>query len=167
MTPAQHEELRRLGILRSALEEAGIPCDPGLVRYDDFTHRLAHQHALELLESPTAELGFPPAATTRRVGISRAAASLGLRLPDYVGVVGFDDLPFAEWVTPCLTTVRTPLADVTPTGDPGLPSPVPAEDRTGTGLRGIVLSGLTNPVPAGTPPDWARPARMPCRLREW
>lgn len=28
-------------------------------------------------------------------------------------MVGFDDLPFADWVTPRLTTVRTPLADMT------------------------------------------------------
>jgi LacI family transcriptional regulator len=28
-------------------------------------------------------------------------------------VVGFDDLPFADWVTPRLMTVRTPLADMT------------------------------------------------------
>ncbi|MFJ9582732.1 substrate-binding domain-containing protein [Streptomyces acidicola] len=28
-------------------------------------------------------------------------------------MVGFDDLPFADWVTPRLTTIRTPLADMT------------------------------------------------------
>lgn len=49
----------------------------------------------------------------QRLGINRAAASLGLRLPDDVSVVGFGDLPFVDWVTPRLTTVRTPLADMT------------------------------------------------------
>jgi LacI family transcriptional regulator len=49
----------------------------------------------------------------QRLGINQAAASLGLRLPDDVSVVGFGDLPFVDWVTPRLTTVRTPLADMT------------------------------------------------------
>jgi hypothetical protein len=52
---------------------------------------LAHQHALDILSLP----------------------ELGLRIPADVSVVGFDDLPFADWVTPRLTTVRTPLADMT------------------------------------------------------
>ncbi|WP_234441788.1 substrate-binding domain-containing protein [Streptomyces sp. WM6386] len=45
----------------------------------------------------------------QRLGINRAAASLGLRLPDDVSAVGFGDLPFVDWVTARLTTVRTPL----------------------------------------------------------
>jgi hypothetical protein len=49
----------------------------------------------------------------QRLGINRAAASLGLRLPDDVSVVGLGDLSFGGWVTPRLTTVLTPLADMT------------------------------------------------------
>jgi LacI family transcriptional regulator len=49
----------------------------------------------------------------QRLGVNRAAASLGLRLPDDASVVGFGDLPFVDWVNPRLTTVRTPLADMT------------------------------------------------------
>ncbi|MFI7016594.1 substrate-binding domain-containing protein [Streptomyces sp. NPDC050164] len=36
-----------------------------------------------------------------------------MRIPDDVSLVGFDDLPFADWAPPRLTTVRTPLADMT------------------------------------------------------
>jgi DNA-binding LacI/PurR family transcriptional regulator len=39
----------------------------------------------------------------------------GLRVPDDVSVVGFDDLPEARWATPGLTTVRQPLSEMAAT----------------------------------------------------
>ncbi|WP_330286146.1 substrate-binding domain-containing protein [Streptomyces sp. NBC_00576] len=79
------------------------------------------------------------------LGTCRAAASLGPRISDDVSVVGFDDLPFADWVTPRLTTVPTPLADMTalaacmvPQLQSGLhgPRPPPSSSyRTAAGLR--------------------------------
>ncbi|MET9462754.1 substrate-binding domain-containing protein [Streptomyces canus] len=98
---------------RSALAEAGLPFDAELVRYGDFTHNLAHQHALELLALPDRPTAIFAGSDHQALGTYRAAAELGLRIPADVSVVGFDDLPFADWVTPRLTTVRTPLADMT------------------------------------------------------
>ncbi|WP_405765211.1 substrate-binding domain-containing protein [Streptomyces sp. NBC_01538] len=98
---------------RSALAEAGLPFDPELVRYGDFTHGLAHQHALDILSLPERPTAIFAGSDHQALGTCRAAAELGLRVPADVSVVGFDDLPFADWVTPRLTTVRTPLADMT------------------------------------------------------
>ncbi|WP_328483994.1 LacI family DNA-binding transcriptional regulator [Streptomyces sp. NBC_00377] len=98
---------------RSALAEAALPFDPELVRYGDFAHSLAHRHALELLALPDRPTAIFAGSDHQALGTYRAAAELGLRIPDDVSVVGFDDLPFADWVTPRLTTVRTPLADMT------------------------------------------------------
>ncbi|MGH1556624.1 substrate-binding domain-containing protein [Streptomyces sp. L7] len=38
-----------------------------------------------------------------------------MSVPDDIGVVGFDDLPEARWVTPALTTVRQPLSEMAAT----------------------------------------------------
>ncbi|MFD1719951.1 LacI family DNA-binding transcriptional regulator [Amnibacterium endophyticum] len=46
------------------------------------------------------------------VGVCDAAASLGLRVPQDLSVVGFDDVPEAAWLTPQLTTVRQPTAEL-------------------------------------------------------
>jgi LacI family transcriptional regulator len=43
-------------------------------------------------------------------GVLQALGELRLRAPDDVSVVGFDDVPVANWATPALTTVRQPLA---------------------------------------------------------
>ncbi|MEV0090876.1 LacI family DNA-binding transcriptional regulator [Streptomyces sp. NPDC050738] len=103
----------RVGGYRSALEEAGIAYDEELVRYGDFTHGLAHRHALDLLRLPDRPTAIFAGSDHQALGTYRAAASLGLRIPEDLSVVGFDDLPFADWVTPRLTTVRTPLAEMT------------------------------------------------------
>jgi LacI family transcriptional regulator len=45
-------------------------------------------------------------------GAYEAVRQLGLRVPNDVSVVGFDDLPVSSWVVPRLTTVRQPLAEM-------------------------------------------------------
>jgi LacI family transcriptional regulator len=44
------------------------------------------------------------------IGFYRALSELGLRVPDDVSVIGFDDIPLAEYLTPPLTTIRMPSA---------------------------------------------------------
>lgn len=46
------------------------------------------------------------------LGVLRAAREMGLRVPEDLSVVGYDDLPVAEWTGPALTTVRQPLQDM-------------------------------------------------------
>ena len=43
-------------------------------------------------------------------GVLQALGERGLRAPDDLSVIGFDDVPVATWATPALTTVRQPLA---------------------------------------------------------
>jgi DNA-binding LacI/PurR family transcriptional regulator len=48
-------------------------------------------------------------------GVYEAARQLGLRVPEDISVIGFDDLPMARWVGPPLTTIRQPLSEMAAT----------------------------------------------------
>jgi DNA-binding LacI/PurR family transcriptional regulator len=110
--PQRLSSRARVDGYRSALEEAGLPYDPALVRWGDFTHEPAHRHALELLRLPDRPTAIFAGSDQQALSTYRAAATLGLRVPADLSVVGFDDLDFADWVTPRLTTVRTPLPEM-------------------------------------------------------
>jgi LacI family transcriptional regulator len=64
---------------------------------------------LELPERPTAIFAFNDNIA---IGAIQAARARGLRVPDDVSIVGFDDVEHATIVTPMLTTVRQPLAEM-------------------------------------------------------
>lgn len=102
----------RVDGFRSAHREAGIPVDPDLVRWGTFEVDAGYRLGLELLgrlDRPTAVFA---GADAQALGLLRAAHELGLRVPDDVSVVGYDDLPLASWLAPSLTTVRQPLAEM-------------------------------------------------------
>ncbi|MBO8193460.1 LacI family DNA-binding transcriptional regulator [Streptomyces oryzae] len=105
----------RVAGYRSALAAAGLRPRPEFVRYADFDARLARARTRELFaleEPPTAVLAC---SDPMALGVCQALAELGLRVPRDVSVVGFGDLPEAEWVTPGLTTVRRPLDEMAAT----------------------------------------------------
>ena len=60
---------------------------------------------------PTRRPRSSPGTTSRRWGSTRPRAHR-LRIPDDLSVVGFDDLPMSAWVSPPLTTVAQPLAQM-------------------------------------------------------
>ncbi|MGW2467834.1 LacI family DNA-binding transcriptional regulator [Streptomyces bauhiniae] len=102
----------RLDGYRSALETAGLPADPALIREGDFHHESGHRLGLDLLGRPDRPTAVFAGNDLQALGLYEAARELGLRVPEDVSVVGFDDLPVARWVGPPLTTVRQPLTEM-------------------------------------------------------
>jgi LacI family transcriptional regulator len=97
---------------REALRRAGITPDPGLEVAGDFHHAgglAAGRRLLRLADPPTAVFA---GSDEQALGVVDAAREQGLRVPDDLSVVGFDDLPTARWSSPALTTVRQPLAEM-------------------------------------------------------
>lgn len=105
----------RLDGFRAAMDLAGMPVDPALVCLGDFQIEDGRDHAaalLRLADPPTAIFACNDGSA---LGVYHAAAELGVRVPDELSVVGFDDLPMARWTIPPLTTVRQPLYDMAAT----------------------------------------------------
>jgi LacI family transcriptional regulator len=96
----------------AALAAAGVLPDPELVIESNFDidgGRKAASALLDLADPPTAIFAFnDPLA----IGAMQAALARNLRIPQDLSVVGFDDTAEAELVTPALTTVRQPLAEM-------------------------------------------------------
>jgi DNA-binding LacI/PurR family transcriptional regulator len=106
----------RVDGFRAAMETAGVPVDPALVRHGDFHVEGGYRHGAALLG-----LADPPSAIfagsdLQALGVYEAAREAGRRIPDQLSVVGFDDLPIARWVGPPLTTVRQPLVEMAMAG---------------------------------------------------
>ncbi|MEU9398709.1 LacI family DNA-binding transcriptional regulator [Streptomyces sp. SID4985] len=102
----------RLDGYRAALETAGLPVDPTLIKAGDFHHDSGRRLGLELLRAPDRPTAVFAGNDLQALGLYEAARELGLRVPEDVSVVGFDDLPVARWVGPPLTTVRQPLTEM-------------------------------------------------------
>ncbi|MFE2755719.1 LacI family DNA-binding transcriptional regulator [Actinosynnema sp. NPDC059335] len=105
----------RLDGYRAALETAGIAFDPDLVREGGFHLENGLAHGLDLLTRPTPPTAVFAFNDAQAIGVYQAAHRLGLRIPEDLSVVGFDDLPTATWAIPALTTVRQPLRDMAAT----------------------------------------------------
>jgi LacI family transcriptional regulator len=102
----------RLAGHTSALADAGVLPSPTLVRHGEPTIDYGHRAATALLrhaEPPTALVAFNDKAA---VGALKAAAELGLRVPEDLSVAGFDDIDLARATRPMLTTVRQPLEEM-------------------------------------------------------
>ncbi len=100
---------------RTAMDTAGVPVDPGLVRVGDFRAEEGLARARELLRLPDPPTAVFVCNDAQALGVYRAAAEAGLRIPEDLSVVGFDDLPAARWTVPPLTTVRQPLTEMAAT----------------------------------------------------
>jgi LacI family xylobiose transport system transcriptional regulator len=100
---------------RSALERAGVSFDAELVRVGDFHVDGGRRGASELLDLPDPPTAIFAGSDLQALGVYEAARPRGVRVPEDLSVVGYDDLRFARWVGPPLTTIRQPLGEMAET----------------------------------------------------
>ncbi len=99
----------RVAGFRFAHDEAGIPVDPGFVRYGNFYVTAGYEQGLDLLRRPDRPTAIFAGSDIQAMGVLRAARHLGLDVPRDLSVIGYDNLPMAAWIGPALTTVNQPL----------------------------------------------------------
>ncbi|WP_433618628.1 LacI family DNA-binding transcriptional regulator [Dactylosporangium sp. CA-139114] len=102
----------RLDGFRAGLDAAEVPFDEGLRRSGVFTFEDGRDLGLQLLRRPDRPTAVICGDDLQAIGVYEAARICGLRIPDQLSVVGFDDIEHCAWAGPPLTTVRQPFAEM-------------------------------------------------------
>jgi LacI family xylobiose transport system transcriptional regulator len=102
----------RLEACRAALDTAGVPLADGLSRTGRFSFADGLRLAEELLGLPEPPTAVLCGDDLQALGVYEAARRAGLRVPEDLSVVGFDDIFSARCAPPPLTTVRQPFVEM-------------------------------------------------------
>ena len=107
-----HSAITRENDFCAAMVAAGLPIDPAWVIECDHTLKggvIGYGKLQNLARRPTA---IVCSNDLTAIGVLRAAYMEGLRVPDDLSVIGLDDIDFAEFTLPPLTTIRLSRADL-------------------------------------------------------
>jgi DNA-binding LacI/PurR family transcriptional regulator len=111
-TVRTRDGIERIAGYRAALDSAHLPIDPQLEcagHFNEVDGYTATRALLALPEPPTAIF----AGNDRQaVGVYRALHEADMTVPDDMSVIGFDNLPFTELLSPPLTTIHAPRLEL-------------------------------------------------------
>jgi len=99
----------RIDGFRSAMTAAGLEIRPDWIRFGDFHTSGGHEHGSDLLSGDDRPTAIFAGSDLQALGVLEAVRVLGLRVPDDLSLVGYDDIPLTKWISPRLTTIRQPL----------------------------------------------------------
>jgi LacI family transcriptional regulator len=102
----------RLAGYLEALAAAGVKPDPTLQHFADFKEQGGYDATARVLELDDPPDAIFVANNRMTTGALHALADHGIAIPEDVSIVGFDELPWADVVTPSITTVRQPTYDM-------------------------------------------------------
>jgi DNA-binding LacI/PurR family transcriptional regulator len=106
------EAMRRLEAYRVALDSVGLDADPALIAGGNYDGRSGRE-AVRVLQRQARRFDAVVCANDlMAIGVIEGLRASGLRVPQDVSVVGFDDIEEASFSAPTLTTVRQPLQEV-------------------------------------------------------
>lgn len=104
--------IERLEGYKNALIDHNIPVDHALIVNGDFQPKSGYAAAHQLLKLPSLPTAIFASNDLEAFGAIDALREHGLRIPDDVSIIGFDDIPHALMTYPKLTTVRQPLVQM-------------------------------------------------------
>ncbi len=94
---------------REALTAHGIPIDESLIGYGGFDGEVAGHTVSSWLADGHHPRAIFSGDDDSAAGVIKTLQRAGLRVPEDIAVVGFDDVPFSRYLSPALTTVRAPI----------------------------------------------------------
>jgi len=152
---------------QTALRKHGLCFCPELVVEGDFTERGGYIAMKKLLSVASNLDAVFVANDWMALGALRAIREQGLRVPDDIGLVGFDDVPLAAQTDPPLTTVRQPMREMGALGVQLLIQLIKGKKVTPTKFTlptELVLRGSTRQIVGEKQRDESRKA-VPCAGR--
>ncbi|HEY4269341.1 MAG TPA: LacI family DNA-binding transcriptional regulator [Galbitalea sp.] len=102
----------RIAGYRSAMDEAGLPVDEALVLRREYGLEESPEAGLHMLAQPNRPTAIFATSDVKALATYEAARTLGISIPSELSIVGYDDLQFARWAGPALTTIRQPLFEM-------------------------------------------------------
>ena len=143
---------RRAGF-KAGLKEFGLNLDPELTAEGAYTFDSGVKCATTILHGKHRPTAIFVGNDEMAIGVYFAARKAGLRIPDDLSVVGFDDTPMVTRIWPPMTSVRSPIRDIgfdaaklLMTSDKPTPGKAPANLHT-IGLNLIVRESTCPPTP--------------------
>jgi LacI family transcriptional regulator len=101
---------RRASGFATELANRGIVVPSDWIVASSFDERAGYAAATELLSRTPRPSAIFVANTRAAIGAMAGARALGISIPEELSIVGFDEIPMAEFLVPSLTTLRRPLA---------------------------------------------------------
>jgi len=98
----------RVAGYEDALRQAGIDSDPALICHGDFSLKAGDDGAAAMLQLPQRPTALFCENDEMAIGALKRIKQQGLRVPEDISLVGFDDIPFARYCDPPLTTIAQP-----------------------------------------------------------
>ncbi|HYK84472.1 MAG TPA: LacI family DNA-binding transcriptional regulator [Ktedonobacteraceae bacterium] len=111
-TVPARDAIERIAGYRAALDAANLPIDPQLQCDGAFTEADGYAATKTLLELPQPPTAIFAGNDRQAAGVYRALHERGMTVPDQMSVIGFDNLPFTELLSPPLTTVHAPRLEL-------------------------------------------------------
>lgn len=102
----------RLRAYRDALQENGIPCDDSLIIGDSFGQKNGYLEGKLLLSKKRIPSAIFALSHVLTLGVLQVFREEGLSIPEDISLISFDDLPFNEYFSRQVTTVKQPVVEM-------------------------------------------------------
>lgn len=102
----------RLAGYKQAMQEFGLPCTDKQIVYGEFSYTVSSKMIEVLLKQFPQMTAVFAISDEMAIGILKYAYLHGIRIPDELSVIGYDDTLLAEMSVPSLTTVHQPIYDM-------------------------------------------------------